>query len=620
MKIVFPTLHVRKSAQATPLAAACLAAAIHDRPDCNCILLDFFPDDPQDKIVHAILKASPDLIVIPLYTWNRAAMLAVCRELRQQAPTLKLLAGGPEATADPAGVINEGALDAAIRGEGEETFVEVIDLLLESRPLTIIPGLSLPKDGSVIDGPERVLTEPENLVSPWLTGIIAPPPGGGLLWEVARGCRFECSYCFDSLGAKGVSKIHPERLAAELDLFREAGVSQVWVLDSTFNDPPLRGKHLLQIIAAHAPNIHFHLEAKIDFIDDEMIQMMAFIPCSVQIGIQSFHPQVLRAIYRTIDIEHCIANIRAMCEAGITYGFDLIYGLPTDTLNGFRTSLDTAFSLLPNQVDLFPLSVLPGTRLASQTEKFNLRAENAPPYEIIESDSWSSDMLEKARLLTAATDLFYNIGRAVGFFQTVVDATDEKPVPFLEGFADWLMLHQGVYRSVLCNSECWLPEEILPMQEGYVQFLMMRNHNEGMLQAALDLIRYHFHYAETLLEQSIVPVEESGTEDTWHQIWQSSTHIRLVPFAYEILDLQQMDEIDLEEFIELFRPVGSVALFYRRDDEVFCESMEEDFLTLLKNCNGELSPEEIFAGAILRETGEEIVRFAVSEGFLLPAD
>jgi len=619
MRIVFPTLHVRESTQATPLAAACLAAMLHDRAGFDCILLDYFTADPTDKIVGGILKHSPDLVVIPLYTWNRATMLATSRELKKRVPSLVILGGGPEATADAAGVIGEGLLNGAIRGEGEQTFLEVVEQLAAHKPLSLIPGLSLQQNGAIVEGPDRPPMDPEKLPSPWLTGILTPQRGSGLLWEVARGCRFDCSYCFDSRGSKTVSKLPAERLAAELQLFSAAGVSQVWALDSTFNFPAARGKQLLQMLAGFAPDIHVHLEAKVDFLDEEMIQMLAFIPCSVQIGLQSFHPQVLRAIHRSLDIEFCVRKIKQMLEAGITYGFDLIYGLPADSLDGFRSSLETTLSLQPNQVDVFPLAVLPGTGLYEQKQKFGLIAADTPPYEIERSATWSPDMLEKARLLAAATNLFYNLGRAVGFFNALVAVTRKNPISFLEGFADWMLLHQGVYRSVLIDTGCWRPEEILPMQEGYVQFLLLRQHRESDLQAALDLIRYHFHYCETLLEPDLQPIEDLETADVWTRKWRRAPQIRLVPFAYEILDLLEMEEIDLEEFAELFRPVGSVALFCRRGGEVLCESIEEDLLTLLQNCDGLRTPEEIYSGSISRSAGEEIVRFAAAEGIIVPA-
>ena len=92
-----------------------------------------------------------------------------------------------------------------------------------------------------------------------------------------------------------------------------------------------------------------------------------------------------------------------------------------------------------------------------------------------------------------------------------------------------------------------------------------------------------------------------------------------MPFAYEILDLLEMEGMHLEEMTDLFRPVGSVALFMRRDNQVFCESLSEEMLRLLKRSDGKSSPKEIFAGSLPETTGAELVEFAVSEGLLYPA-
>ena len=50
MKIVLPTLHVRRSPQAVPLAAANLAATVPNNTGIYCVLLDFFPEDSEETI------------------------------------------------------------------------------------------------------------------------------------------------------------------------------------------------------------------------------------------------------------------------------------------------------------------------------------------------------------------------------------------------------------------------------------------------------------------------------------------------------------------------------------------------------------------------------------------
>lgn len=170
---------------------------------------------------------------------------------------------------------------------------------------------------------------------------------------------------------------------------------------------------------------------------------------------------------------------------------------------------------------------------------------------------------------------------------------------------------------MLFDAEQWRPEEILPMQEGYLQHLLLKQDRGDLLQAGLDLIRYHFHYAETLIDGETLPLEELPEGDVWTKPCSLSPHVRLVPFSYEILDLQEMGEVDLEEFVTLFRPVGSTALFMRRGEEILCESLEEDFLTLLRNCDGVKSPEQIFSGSVSESSGSEVVRFAIAEGLIV---
>jgi len=172
---------------------------------------------------------------------------------------------------------------------------------------------------------------------------------------------------------------------------------------------------------------------------------------------------------------------------------------------------------------------------------------------------------------------------------------------------------------VLLAVDQWRSEEILPMQEGYIQWLLLQRDRSDLLQPALDLLRYHFHYAETLLGPETLPAIDEPPANAWTQPWHLAPQVKLIPFAYEVTNLLEMGEFDLEEFADLFRPVGSVALFRRRGEEVICESLEEDALTLLRNCDGHRTPEAIFAGSVPLEAGEEILQFAIAEGLLLPA-
>lgn len=76
-------------------------------------------------------------------------------------------------------------------------------------------------------------------------------------------------------------------MEAELRHFVAQQVSQVVVLDLTFNQDVTRAKAILRLIARIAPQIHFHFEVRAEFIDAEMARLFAGIIRSLQIGLQS---------------------------------------------------------------------------------------------------------------------------------------------------------------------------------------------------------------------------------------------------------------------------------------------------------------------------------------------
>ena len=619
MKILFCTLHVRRSLQAVPLAAGCLAAALPADLPVEPILLDAFPDQSNDEIISAILDKSPQVVAFPVYVWNRTRIIQLAKELHAKAPETILIAGGPEATGDTNGLATSAPWTALITGEGETALCNLLKSLSTGKQPTPQPGVSIIDNGQLVSG-EAVCPHPlESAQSPWLNETVELQQGDGVLWEVARGCAFSCDYCFDARGHEGVRLLPRQRLEQELELFSRVGVSQVWVLDSTFNYPPERGIALLELLLEKAPDLHYHLEAKADFIDRHTANLLGELNCSVQLGLQSIHREVLQAVHRPLDLEVLAEKVHLLEAEGIVYGFDLIYGLPQDNYSGFRDSVDAVLSFAPNHLHIFPLSILPGTRLAENREKYDIKAQPEPPYELLSSANWTEEEMLLCRRLSAAIDIFYNTGRAVAFFPAVLQALQMSPSELFEGFLKWVFQQEDMDDDLLSQPDKLKEDDAYRLIQGYLSYQLRRTGQGHLVSVFLDLLCYHYHYAETLLGKELPPPQDTGQlqANIWEKPWIRSRDFRLVPFAYEILDLLEMEEMQLSDMAELFRPVGSVALFMRRGENVFCESLSDEMLMLLKQSDGTRSPKEIFAGCVSQKTGEELVRFAIEEGLLL---
>jgi len=433
MHLVLVAIHLEASPRAVPLGPARLASGLkRAHPDAiQARIRDpLLPQSPR-ALRDLILASEPEWVGFSIYVWNRALGRDIARILRARKPGILLFAGGSEATADPTGMMGEGALDFVLPGEGEELIVEVLGNLLQGASTAQIRR-------SIRPAPVKDLG---TLPSPYLDGSLDPAAYSGMLWELSRGCPFRCDFCFESRGTAGTRRVPMERVKAELLLFEACGVSQVFVLDPTFNFDKRQAKAILRLIAAEAPEIHFFFEIRSEFIDAELAELFASIRCSLQIGLQSADDAVLKHISRNIDPQDFEAKVLLLHEAGATYGFDLIYGLPGDTMAGFHASLDFALGLAPNHLDIFPLSVLPGTRLHETAPDFGLEHLPEIPYTVLRSPTFSEADMRAAARTANACDLLYNQGKAVPWFAMMVDALGLAPSELFQRFADHQEAH-----------------------------------------------------------------------------------------------------------------------------------------------------------------------------------
>lgn len=623
MKVVLVAIHPYPSPQAVPLGNAFLKAYLNTDEalagKISVTLNDHFVGDKIEASFSAILAENPDAVGVSVYLWNRKMACDLASLLRQAKPQLVIFAGGPEPTADPEGFLRSSAFDFLILGEGEIPFVEAMAALSAGKGAGGVKGTASLRAG-VFSGSRNMPVEIlDTMPSPYLSGIIGQVAGGGVLWQISRGCDFGCDYCFDAQGVKGVRRFSMSRVKAELEWFVKKEVAQVFVIDSTFNQDIKRAKEILRHIASVAPHVHFHFEVRCEFIDAEMARLFARLNCSLQIGLQSAHPHVHKMVHRVFNADEFSRKIALLNQSGAVFGFDLIYGLPGDTLDGFSASIDFALLLYPNHLDIFPLAILPGTALATKAEAFGLCHLQEPPYTLHSSPTFPGRAMQDAAGLAAACDIFYSRGKAVAWFNSLRAPTRLSPSSFLQAFQNWLTDDKGdaVTETALSDEEIW------QAQRAFITRLYTGLELCKLLPAALDQIDYHWHYAATVLA---VPPElptdrELEQANLLDGCFSLATSSRLARFNYEIFDLLQAGEIDLESFVECFTPTGSYAVIYPRGDEIFTESLIDSHYNFLIRLNGVVSPRQVAASLhISPEEAVSFLEFAAAEGIICKSE
>lgn len=619
MKVVLVAIHLAPSPQAMPLANAFLKAyTVTDEGltgKLSVELCDLFSTQETADCAASILRHNPDAVGFSLYLWNREKSLMIADILRKERPELTIFAGGPEATAVPEHLIPNSSLDYLILGEGEIPFLETMGRLLEGKSPKGVAGTAYLKQGKTITHPQMPASILDTIPSPYLSGILDLGDYCGALWQMSRGCDFACDYCFDYKGKRGVRRFSLERIDAELDLFVQHRVPQVFVLDSTFNVDMKRAKTILRMIRKRAPHIHFHFEVRSEFIDREMAGLFADITCSLQIGLQSADTAVLKGIRRAFDPNDFRDRIALLNESGTIFGFDLIYGLPGDTLRGFADSLNFALGLYPNHLDIFPLAVLPGTSLAQKADQLGLSSLQFPPYTLLRSPTFPQDEMNTAHRLAVACDIFYSRGKAVAWFNTVIAALETTPADFLFSFRDWL---DHLSKGVVSEAD-FTDHEVWQLQRKFLHHIFEEKNLVNLLPAALDLIDYHYHFCAALL----TPPPELPTDRELSNMKlldlspTISPSTRLTRFSYDIYELLDAGEVDLRDFSECFSPTGSYAAIYPRGDEILTESLLEPYYMLLEHLDGITTAGEIaFRQGIVPDEAASFLEFAAAEGII----
>ncbi|MBC7266503.1 MAG: radical SAM family heme chaperone HemW [Anaerosomatales bacterium] len=120
-----------------------------------------------------------------------------------------------------------------------------------------------------------------------------------------------------------------------------------------------------EMCAAEDPEIT--VEANPESFDERAAAMLAEVGATrVSLGVQAFHDDLLAVLGRPHDATRALAAARAAVDAGLDLSVDLICGIPGQTLQMWRSSVEMAIDTGARHVSVYPLSLESGTPLAAE--------------------------------------------------------------------------------------------------------------------------------------------------------------------------------------------------------------------------------------------------------------
>ncbi|WP_373492577.1 radical SAM protein [Aquiflexum sp.] len=223
--------------------------------------------------------------------------------------------------------------------------------------------------------------------SAYLTNEIFVPSGTPMLrLETKRGCPYRCSFCAHrDLTQNKVFKHSLDKVFNEISFIADRQVKRVNILDPIFNS----GKDYLEVmreINRTNLNTTFTLQSRLENIrgiaGKEFLDLCSGDNYHLEFGLQTAVTTEADNINRRNNLQQIDEAFTQLKERNISYEVSLIYGLPGQTIDSFKRSIDFVESIGCKTIKAFPLMLLRGTELYHEKELWNIKEENIGEFAI----------------------------------------------------------------------------------------------------------------------------------------------------------------------------------------------------------------------------------------------
>ena len=296
-----------------------------------------------ERLVQEIIAFKADYALVG-HTGSTAAhamSIATIEAIRQHAPHVRTVYGGVYPSyADKPTISACPAIDVIVRGEGEQTTLELVNALENGHPLTGIPGITWRDGETIVANPSRPVLQNLDAYRPAFELVDWPRyrlfgfgPAAGL--QFSRGCPLTCSYCGQWMFWKKWRHRSPEKLLEQLtELVEKYGVKFVWFADENFSADRDTTQRVLKMIreAKLGISLNLNMTAADVVRDADLLPLYKAAGVDyIVMGIESLEDSVIAGVRKNNPYAISKEAVRLLRENHIISLTNLIYGLEQES-------------------------------------------------------------------------------------------------------------------------------------------------------------------------------------------------------------------------------------------------------------------------------------------------
>ncbi|RJO64029.1 MAG: radical SAM protein [Candidatus Omnitrophota bacterium] len=296
--------------------------------------------DGQFQDCRNIKLAEYDVVGITSLTGPQIhSALKIARWIKTKAKTLPLIWGGVHCSLVPEQTAAHELVDVAVRGEGEESFLELIEAIQKRQSLEIVKGITFKQDGKIVSTAERDCIELDKL--PYLPFELLPNfhkysniKRKIMYFQTSRGCPYSCGFCYSNRVHKGRWRaMSAERAVEEIkyicDTFHPETIS--FIDDEFFVDQRRVGEICQKLIDAKV-DIQWGSSGRYDqaykYTSDFLKLLKASGCVGVSFGGESGSTRVLESINKRITVEQMKTTVEKFKENNLFSTVNFMSGFP----------------------------------------------------------------------------------------------------------------------------------------------------------------------------------------------------------------------------------------------------------------------------------------------------
>ena len=292
------------------------------------------------EVKSTILEYNPTVVGISAKSQNFASARIVARLAKEIDKQIIVIVGGPHPSMVGTEVLNCPDIDACVKGEGENTIVELLNAIDAQQEFDAIRGIIYRKDDHIVENaPREFIKDLDSLPFPHET---APevlkdynqyPLTAFKYIFATRGCPYNCFFCGSrKIWSRRVRFRSPENVIREIKGLQKKGLRSVHFDDDTFGIKKQYINDLCNALIKHCPGLKWSCEIHVKLVDEQNISLMKAAGCySISIGIESGNNEILKAMRKHITIEEALSACRIVKEHGIELHAFFMVGFPQET-------------------------------------------------------------------------------------------------------------------------------------------------------------------------------------------------------------------------------------------------------------------------------------------------